>query len=630
MDGIIKPNSEDQKPDHLDTDLPKQNVNSLDNGLSTPDLNSVTEGVDSEQSNSEPPINEEVELPELESEAEREIDEAVTAGVVAIGGLALKFHHLKQFFKNWWSNKKWRYGTLGSLMLLFISIGVYPTTRFGVLNLLGFDGKVDITLRDIESNMPVVGAKVTIGGAEGYTGMDGRGIINDVSLGRQELIVTKPGYGDYSNQVVVSLGGNRFENIAMNITGVKLIYHVVDFLSGQPIKSVLAEINSLGSSAVAGEDGIITLAAPFAEGSMTVEFKVDKYRNEQIKATVENNGNQQEVKMVLSGKHAFMSKRDGQFDLFSSDLDGTNKIKILAATGKERQSTLSLLPNPLANRVALVSTRDGQLNEDGFVLSGLYIVDLTTSDSIRVDFAESIQLIGWSDNVLVYQTQVAGESGYSENRYQIKRFVVGNLTGEKLIGSNYFSDTMLAGGRVFYAPSQSFKQNNPEEFFYSMNPDGSDIKTHIRQTTWQIARTSFEKLVIETVEESVEYKRSWYEFDLNMLSEHKLDSQPANFEYWNNNGEFIDSQDGSKIAWIDNRDGQTVIIVKDKNGSEKLLLKMAGIKAPVRWVGNELIIFRVSRPGEVADYIISVSGDKAIKLDDVTDISSSWTSGPYY
>jgi hypothetical protein len=255
------------------------------------------------------------------------------------------------------------------------------------------------------------------------------------------------------------------------------------------------------------------------------------------------------------------------------------------------------------------------------VLSGLYVINLGTKELVRVDLAENIDIIGWSGTYLVYTTQVDGESGASPNRFQIKHFLIGNLAGESLVSSNYFGTAIMAGGRVYYAPGQSFKQTEPKEYLYSILPDGSDTREHLDQRAYTIVRSSFDTLTIEAKKKGGSFQTEWFELDLGSQQTAQLDGRPASFEYYRTNGEFVDSPDGALIAWVDNRDGKQVIIVRDQaTGQELVLFSSRSITAPIRWVNNNLIIFR-SLDDETADYIVSVSGGEAVQLGDVTNVS---------
>lgn len=551
-----------------------------------------------------------------ETEADTEADEAVVAGVAAVGGIALRWHHFKQFFVNWWRNKKSRYWTLGSLAVILIVVLAVPFTRYGILNALGIDATVTVRVLDGETSLPLKQAKVTLGGAESESGEDGRAKLYNVNLGSQEFVISKAGYGDHLAGQTVNLGGNDYGDVSMIATGTRLAFNVKDWLSGQAITEVQAEVSNIGANASGDAQGLVRLVIPPTDSELNVEIGAKGYRNQIVKVDPANTATI-EVKLVADGWHAFVSNRDdGDFDLYRAYLDGSNQEKVLSGTGDERKSSLALLTSPDGHYAAFVSTRDGERNKDGYVLSGLYIVNLDTKENVRADLAESINLVGWVDNRLSYRTVVAGESGASPDRSRIKSFVIGGLTGENLISSNYFSDVILANGRIYYAPALSYKQTEPREYLYSMGADGSDRRTHIDEQTWTIARSDADTLVVNTAKGSKNY---WYELDLDSITTTKLSGQPASFEYYNTYGDFAESQDGKLSAWVDSQDGQEVVKLKSANGQTKVLWRGVGAKTPIHWVDNNYVIFRADNQG-IVDYIINVNGGEALKLGEVTDV----------
>src|SRR5690606_23458535 len=121
-------------------------------------------------------------------------------------------------------------------------------------------------------------------------------------------------------------------------------FRLVDWHSAEPLSGVSAETIE-GTSAFSAEDGLLKLVTPPSELPIEVTFSLDGY-NQQTFTTDPTNFQEQEVKLVTAGFNAFVSKRDGKYDLYRSDLDGDNVTKIVEATGKERASSLALSLDP--------------------------------------------------------------------------------------------------------------------------------------------------------------------------------------------------------------------------------------------------------------------------------------------
>lgn len=561
---------------------------------------------------------------EVETSDDAEADEAVVAGVAAIGGLALKWHHVKQFFSRWWNNKRQRYWTLSGLGAVLVLLMVVPLTRFGIMNAVGIRASASIIVTDDETGLPLKSAVVRVGLNEIQTDDNGRAELRSLRLGDQEVLVTKPGYGDQSWGQRLGFGSNYLPEAKMTATGTRFVFKMTDWHGGQPLDKVLAEVAIEGSnepaSAFSSSEGLLRLVTPPSDEDLEVTFSLEGYNELKFK-TSPANFDEQSVKLVKAGYNAFISKRSGKFDLYRSRLDGSEETKILDATGRERESGLLLSVDPTAKYAALVSTRDGERNNDGFILSGLFLVNLESAEVTRLDSSESITLAGWDGERLIYTAQSSGQSGYSATRFSLRSFQIGNLAAETLETSNYFYGVVLANGRVYYAPGESFKQNRPPEHFMSMQADGTDRRTHVESQTVRIARTDFNTLVLETLTD--DYKQQWYSLTLADQAAVKLAGQPASFEYWATNSDFVSSPDGDWLAWQEERDGKDVIILREKGGSERVIASIDGASSPLRWVGNDLVVFRVAKPGESADYIVSRMLDaETIKLSDATNVGS--------
>lgn len=552
---------------------------------------------------------------------DQEADEAVVAGVTAIGGLTLKWQHLKKWLTGWWRNKKLRYTTLGSLMAVLAILLIVPLTRYGILNAVGIKASAQVMVVDDETNLPLKNALVRLGNVETESDETGVANVTGVRLGNQELLVSKPGYGDFISPTKIQTGRNLIDEVRMTATGNRYAFRVLDWHSSTALKDVLAESELDGASAFSDEEGLLKLVTPPSDEPISLVFQLEGYNSLTFK-TEPTNFQEQEVKLVREGYNAFISKRDGQFDLYRSLLDGSQVEKIVEATGKERERTLALSVDPSGQYAALVSTRDGRRNEDGFVLSSLYLVNLNDGALSRIDLSESIEIVGWSKERLVYTAQTAGASGYSPERFKIRSVQIGAMAADTLETSNYFHDVILADDRIYYGPGESFQQNRPAEHFMSFLSDGTDRRTHLESRTVRIARTDFDTLVLETIKPN--FKQEWFAFSLSSQFAERLDGQPASFEYWSANAQFINSPDGNWLAWQEERDGKDVIMLRDGGGAQRVLANIEGARAPLTWIGNELVIFRVVKPGESADYIISLEPDaQPVKLSDVTNVAGN-------
>jgi hypothetical protein len=54
---------------------------------------------------------------------------------------------------------------------------------------------------------------------------------------------------------------------------------------------------------------------------------------------------------------------------------------------------------------------------------------------------------------------------------------------------------------------------------------------------------------------------------------------------------------------------------------DKTMLAKSGLKNPLRWLNNSVVIFRIDDGQETADYAMSLDGGKDKKITDVTNVT---------
>ncbi len=139
--------------------------------------------------------------------------------------------------------------------------------------------------------------------------------------------------------------------------------------------------------------------------------------------------------------------------------------------------------------------------------------------------------------------------------------------------------------------------------------DGSGKQAIFNKEIWSISRTGYDRFVLAV-------QQDWYDFTVGNSQPTKLNGQPSN----STARQYTDSPDAQNSAWLDTRDGKsTILLYSTASKSEKVLYAQAGIKGPIRWVGNSALVYRVTTAKETADYIVSINGGEPKKLADVTD-----------
>ena len=514
-------------------------------------------------------------------------------------------------FKRWWGNKRARTITVAAVAALFLGFALYPATRYTILNSVGVRSGISITVIDSKSGVPIKNAEVFVGGAKGMTNDKGEATLTNVRLGKTQLVLNKRSFSPFSQTVIIGWGSNPYDDaFQMTPTGTAYAFTVTDWLSGNPIENV--EVTDGESTAVTNAKGVGTLQVEPTDKDLKITIKGKDYRVETLTISSSDTTNKA-IKLVAASPNVFVSKRSGKLDIYKRDADGKNEVILLPGTGTE-QDPLGLLVSPDGSQAAVVSTRDGKRDSNGYLLSNLYMIDTQTKTVTKIPGTESaqIQLIDWVDAKLVFVKVAAGPSAATAGRQRIAVYDVKQDKQTELANANYYNDVEVYKGLVYYAPSGGSGSGEAAQL-YRINLDASAKTVLLNKETWITYRTSFDKMQISATESK------WYEQTLGDNKVVALGGAPASPTQ-----RIYVSSPGSQSAWVDTRDGKGVLIVRDaKTGTEKVLVAKSGLGYPMRWLSDTHILFRVTNSVETADYVINVAGGNATKIGDVTNTAAT-------
>ncbi len=510
---------------------------------------------------------------------------------------------LKGWIVAWWDNKHLRYGTFAGIALLFIISIFIPFTRYAMLNLVGARVSSSLTVLDITTGLPLENIPVQLQGTTMRTDEDGYVSFTKLKQGPTTVMVDKRGYALYENKVTLGWGSNRLDNQEITATGARFTFTLQDWVTEKSLEK--GEASSGEDIAQTNDDGQVTITIGEIEGDTEVVLSAEGYRDERLRLN-DINSEEQTVKMVPAKQHVFVSNRDGQYDLYKIYVDGKNEEILLKASGKEREVPF-VLPSQTKNIAAYVSSRDGDINKDGFVLDGLFIIDVINGDSFKVTRSEQLQVIGWSGDKLLYVAVVEGVSAGNSNRSKLFSYDVETKERKEIASSNYFNDVKLVNDTVYYATS-SFAVPQSQAKLFSINVDGDEKKTVVDSQVWSIKRENYETLLFNAVDQQ------WFQQTLEMNEVKKLEQQPPNQA----SRIYSVSPNGEKAVWVDVRDGKGVLLNYDIGSKkEEVRLTQSGLNDPVYWLNDEYIVFRVETGQETADYILHVNEGEPRKIADV-------------
>lgn len=512
----------------------------------------------------------------------------------------------KQFsLKKIFLNKKALKLYLIILIISLLAAALYPTTRYGALNLAGVRSKSSLTVLDSTSQQPLKNVMVSIGSVAVKTDANGVAKLEKVKLGKTTLKIERIAFAPLEETITVGLGSNPLGSFNITPTGSQYKLEITDLLSAKPIGGV--DVETSDASARSDEKGLVLLTLPKTdEAEVTVTINTPSYRTETIKLAL---ASKETIKLQLTParKHVFISKRTGKFDVYNIYADGKEEKLLLAGSGNEKED-LTLLPHPTKELVAYVSSRAGKKSPEGFALNDLVLLDANTGRTTPVASAERLQLVGWAGDRLVFVAITSGPSAATAQRNRLLSYNLedGGKTVE-LATSNYFNDLLMARGVVYFAPSSAIDGGTPAQF-YQINTDGSNQKSLFNQEVWSILRTSYDHF-------SLSVGQQWYDYALGATHPKKQDSAPTT----KTGRVYLDSPDGKKSVWVDQRDGKGTLIVYDIAGNkDTVLTARAGLGLPTVWLDDNTVVFRVDSKDEVADYVISLQGGEARKIRDVT------------
>lgn len=517
---------------------------------------------------------------------------------------------LKNLFKKWWNNPVARWSTLVILLLSIVGLFIFPTTRYFFLNTAGVRSSTSLMVVDESTQLPLKNVQIKINGQTAMTDKEGKAQLHRLKLGRTNINIQKRAFAEVDKTITLGWGSNPLGNFQLKAVGSRYVFVVKDFVSDKAIEK--AEATSGEASALSDKDGKIILTVEANDSvELPVTIRAESYRDEQL-ALNASDKTEQQVKMVPSRKHAFISKRSGKYDLYKIDADGKNESVVLAGTGKERED-VDLFPAPNSDWVALVSTREGTRNKDGFLLSSLLLIDLSNNEVLSVAQSERIQIVGWSGTRLTYVQIAAGASASNPKRQRLMTYDF-KARGEtkELAFSNTFNDIIQIGNDIYYAPSNTY-QANQASGFYKITPDGSKKQTLLDKETWNLFRYEYDKLLLSV-------QQDWYELKTSDSKANKLNQAPVEAK----NKTYIDSPDQKQSLWIEQRDGKGVLIVMDiSSKKDKVVHTQSGLTLPARWLNNHTLVYRVHTDQETVDYAISIDGGAPKKIRDVTNTNSS-------
>jgi hypothetical protein len=397
-------------------------------------------------------------------------------------------------------------------------------------------------------------------------------------------------------------------------TGATFVFTTKDWLSGLPLQNV--EVSDGESVGLSDENGTAKLTIEPTDADVTVTISYNNYRSETVTIPADSlKGGI--ISLVPSKQDVFISKRQGKYDVYSRYVDGIQETQLLPGTGNEQADT-HLLSHPTEPIHMFVSSRDGERNDQGYIMSNLYVIDSQTKQVEKVanTSSERIRLIGWIGDAVVFVKTTSGPSGYTTNRQQVVVYDVSDKKLTDITGANYFSDVRVINDSIYYVLPAS--DGSQSKGLTKSTVDGKQKTVILAKNIWVIYRSDADKLYVSTEGDE------WYTVSIADGKVQKLEGAPALPQ----NKVFVSNPTTKQIAWLEERDGKSALLVSETDGKQKEVNKQAGMTYPIRWLNDTTLIYTVANSQETANYIVSTSNGTVKKVGDVT--VSVYADNQYY
>ena len=129
--------------------------------------------------------------------------------------------------------------------------------------------------------------------------------------------------------------------------------------------------------------------------------------------------------------------------------------------------------------------------------------------------------------------------------------------------------------------------------------------------TWNAFRVAYNQLALSLP------NSDWYTFTLGDKQANKASAAPAS----QTSRVYADSPDSKRSLWIDTTGGKSTLTLYDTlTKQDKVLLTQDGMHSPVRWLNDQVVVYRIVTTQETADYAYSLNGGAPVKIHDVVNV----------
>ena len=543
----------------------------------------------------------------------------------------------KRLLKGYWRKKKWSLPL--TLLVIILAIFALPFTRYSVLGLV-LERSFTFTTIDSKTNTPVSGAVITIDGNTTTTNSSGKVTIK-AKVGKRVVSVTKKYYKDFSETIFVGISTtHNSSQVEMNATGRQVPITIIDKITGKPISG--ADIKVLGTEAKTDSRGKATIVLPTSSATQSLSITANNYNNLSVIAKVTSEVVSANTFAITPVGHVyFLSNLSGSIDVVSTNLDGTDRTKVVAGTGKEDPNNTILLASRDWKYLALLSRRDTSQTPK------LYLITTSTNKLTTIDQSVNTNFtpIGWSNHHLIYQANNSDISNWQSgsqviNSYDTdtgKTIVLDKNLAEGTTDNDdawqNFSTTNIVADKLVYAkvwytaPNSYNRLTGKQAQIMSINTDGTnqtDLKDFALSSAGYIyiyANVYTPQVIyFQVVNNS---NTTYYEYSNgNVTQTNTITSADFTKVY----PTYLVSPSDSQTFWSESRDGKNTLFVGAANGNNGQQLATLSDYSQYGWYTDSYLL--VSKGGSEL-YIMPASGGNALKISDYYKVVNSYNGYGY-
>lgn len=495
--------------------------------------------------------------------------------------------------------------TVAVVLLIILIPLLVPFTRWPILNALGVRSTMTITVLESEDKIPISNASVWLDETF-FTSTDefGNGSFENTKLGSHNVRIQKNGYSREDISVVTGITESK-STVEVKAIGIKVNLDVRNWLTGEPIAGAVVGVNK--DTVKSDKTGRASIVIP-PEDDRKVKLSVGAtgYISQTVKPSYTSDS--KEVALVADSKNYFISKRDGKYDIFSSNIDGTAQQKVIEATGKEDPDFIQFSIHRGNRFGVLIANREGKVVNNR-VVAGIYIIDYSSSNLKKIDEGSDVKLLDWGDDTLVYQKSDPNLNYDDPAFSKISSYNIGNSKQKQLAQANYFSVALVAQNFVYYAGADGYRDeaNTP---LTSIELSSGATKTILQgRIPSGLTRSNFDSLTLLADDSN------YYNVTVKGGTVKQIDRRV------DPNLSFGLNPNGAQVLYAEQVDGQGALMLRStSNDDKRVVTKLSGLKSPTRWVTDRLAVVRVVTTTQTADYLVDVPTGKSAKIVDVSDV----------